>query len=134
MTLQGTGAPEAERREAILRLTRRCTAESDPKRVLRTLLEGAVELLEADDGGIAGWDEAKGELRQVESFLPSENVGTRHDLDRSASGRAARTIPPGPRSTESMARPGRSWYSGSGPMRVKSRSGAGRSKGASTTF
>ena len=54
---------EAERREGILRLTRRCAAEANPDRVLRILLEGAVELLEADDGGIARWDEASGLLQ-----------------------------------------------------------------------
>src|SRR5437868_4777681 len=83
-----------ERREAVLRVARRCAAEADPDRVLRTLLEGAVELVQADDGGIARWDEGRGVLYQVESFLPSTSQGTILDLELSASGRAVRTRMP----------------------------------------
>ena len=89
MPKRGSAAKESERREAILRLARRCAAEADPDRVLRILLEGAVELLDADDGGIARWEETRGVLFQVESFLPSTNRGLLLDLERSASGRAA---------------------------------------------
>ncbi len=85
---------ETQWREAILSLVRRCAAEADPDRVLRILLEGAVELLQADDGGIARWDEDRRILYQVESFLPSENRGVVLDLDRSVSGRTASSRAP----------------------------------------
>ena len=85
---------EASRREGILRLTRRCAAEPSGERVLRTLLEGAVDLLDADDGGIAAWDASEGVLRQVQSFLPSESLGAVLDLAGSASGRAVTTRAP----------------------------------------
>src|SRR4029079_9268921 len=85
---------EGSRRDAILLLTRRCAAEPSGDRVLRTLLEGAVEMLEGDDGGIARWDETGGVLRQVESYLPSANLGVVLDLEHSASGRAATSRAP----------------------------------------
>ena len=72
-----------------MRLTRRCAAETDPDRVLRTLLEGAVELVEAGNGAIARWDEAREELRVVATFLQSEPGQTPFLVAKeSATGRA----------------------------------------------
>jgi signal transduction histidine kinase len=62
--------------------------------VLEVLLEEAVPLVGGDDGGIASWDEVRGELCQARSFLPSQNIGTRLNLQLSASGRAAATRAP----------------------------------------
>ncbi|HEV8634065.1 MAG TPA: PAS domain-containing sensor histidine kinase [Chloroflexota bacterium] len=76
------------RREVVLGVARRCAAEADPERLLQTLLEGAVDLLEADDGGIAQWDETRNVLFQVRSFLPSTSTGVPLDMARSASGQA----------------------------------------------
>ncbi|HEY3079883.1 MAG TPA: ATP-binding protein [Chloroflexota bacterium] len=77
------------RREVVLGVARRCASEAEPERLLQTLLEGAVDLLEADDGGIAQWDEARRGLFQVRSFLPSTSTGVALDMARSASGQAA---------------------------------------------
>lgn len=78
-------------RDALLRAARRCAAEASSEAVLRTLLEEAVSLVGADDGGVARWDAAARQLVQVESFIPSESQGALLDLERSASGRAAAT-------------------------------------------
>jgi PAS domain S-box-containing protein len=82
-------AQQQARREALLALARRCATETSSDRVLEVLLEEAVSLVGGDDGGIASWDEERGELRQVRSFLPSQSIGTVLNLQRSASGRAA---------------------------------------------
>jgi len=77
------------RRDALLRAARRCAGEASAEAVLRTLLDEAVGLVGADDGGVARWDAAARQLVQVESFIPSANLGVLLDLERSASGRAA---------------------------------------------
>src|SRR5947209_19062857 len=64
------------RRDALLHAARRCAAEASSEAVLRTLLEEAIKLLGADDGGVARWDTAARQLVQVESYIPSENLGT----------------------------------------------------------
>jgi PAS domain S-box-containing protein len=82
-------AKQQRRREVALGVARRCASEADPERLLQTLLEGAVDLIEADDGGIAQWDEGRKVLFQVRSFLPSTSTGVPLDMARSASGQAA---------------------------------------------
>lgn len=77
------------RRDALLHAARRCAAEASSEAVLRTLLEEAVSLVGAEDGGVARWEPARRQLVQVESYNPSENTGAVLDLERSASGRAA---------------------------------------------
>lgn len=80
---------QQQRRDGLLAVARRLSAEPQPERVLRALVEAGVSLLGMDDGGVARWDPAQQALLQVESFLPSASAGTRLDLTRSASGRAA---------------------------------------------
>jgi PAS domain S-box-containing protein len=82
-------AHQQARRDALLALARRCATETSSDRVLEVLLEEAVPLVGGDDGGIASWDEERGELRQARSFLPSQNIGALLSLRLSASGRAA---------------------------------------------
>ncbi len=91
-------AQEAERevvlarRETLLRLARQLAGESSPQHLLDDLLHESVKLLEADDAGIAQWDEARQELVQTHSYLPSTSNGTVIDLERSACGKAVRTL------------------------------------------
>jgi GAF domain-containing protein len=80
---------QQQRREGLLFVARRLAAEPQPERVLRELVEAAVNLLDMHDAGVARWDAAQQTLIQVESFLPSTSAGTQLDLAGSASGRAA---------------------------------------------
>ncbi len=77
------------RRETLLRLARDLAAEQSPERLLDDLLRESVNLLDADDAGIAQWDAGRGVLTQTHSFLPSTRNGAVLDLERSACGQAA---------------------------------------------
>src|SRR4029453_4798806 len=79
-------AQQQARREALLALARRCASETSSDRVLEVLLEEAVALVGGDDGGIASWDEERGELRQVRSFPPSQSPGAVLHLARGRGG------------------------------------------------
>ena len=76
------------RRESLLRVAKRFSAEGDAEQVLSEVLAEAVALLRADDGGVARWEPSGGTLRQVRSYLPSVENGVPVPLDTSASGLA----------------------------------------------
>lgn len=50
-------------RDAFVSLARRCAAESNSDGVLDLLVNEAVIMVDGDDGGIAHWDDERGELR-----------------------------------------------------------------------
>lgn len=89
-----SGATEQALQRALLRAAQRFAAEPDAEAVLRGLLADAVELVGADDGGIARWDEATATLWTWTSFAPPAWPGLRLDPAHSASGRAAVELRP----------------------------------------
>lgn len=78
----------------LLEAQSRFASAGDPARVLRFLVEQAVQPLGGDDGGVARWDPERQVLTQVESYLPSRSAGTILSLDHSASGLVVRTRRP----------------------------------------
>ena len=80
------------RQEALLRLTRRFAAETDPARLMDDLLYEAMQLVGGTAGVVTRWDEESHALVSVTNTLP---VGAFHlRLGEGASGRAAETRAP----------------------------------------
>ena len=78
------------RGERLLELARHLSAEGGARRVFEQALATAVALVDGQDASIARWDEARGELIRVASFQPAASGDVLLDLERTASGRAAR--------------------------------------------
>ena len=69
-------AQALERREILLRSSRRVASESDRDALLNALLSEAVSVVGADDGGITRWDAQEGRLIATRRFLPSADDGS----------------------------------------------------------
>jgi DNA-binding response OmpR family regulator len=81
------------RHEALLRLTRRFAAETEPRRLLQDLLGHAIELLGASAGVVTRWDEDQQALVALDASTPALS----HQyvrLGQGASGRAAQQRSP----------------------------------------
>ena len=69
-------AQALERREILLRSSRRVASEGDRDELLNALLSEAVSVVGADDGGITRWDAQRGRLIATRRYLPSTDDGT----------------------------------------------------------
>ncbi len=78
-----------ERRAALLRVSRRLAAESDPSQVMRAVLEEAVVLVGGSSGAIFRWDEAQRALVRVWDTRPTPPPSRSIRLGDGASGQAA---------------------------------------------
>jgi signal transduction histidine kinase/ActR/RegA family two-component response regulator/HAMP domain-containing protein len=68
-------AQALERREILLRSSRRVASESDRDTLLNALLSEAVTVVGGDDGGITRWDAQRGRLIGTRRYLPSTDDG-----------------------------------------------------------